>query len=269
MTCACFSRYMNILAIDTSTDYLSLAVLKDGRLAAKFHKKAHRKHSMLLVPMIDKLLKKAKLKIIDIDCFAISVGPGSFTGLRIGVTVVKGLAYALKKRIVAVPTLDVIANNAKSFKGMICPVLDARKNKIYACMYKSDGKSLKRLSKYLLLPAADLLKKVKDMRYNVLFLGDAIGQIFAGDIERAPKFDRGGWGDQETRSISSWVLVPPTENLGCSMAGPAKIRGKDWHPRADTVARLGTEYYKNKKFVMAEDLEPLYIYSRECDVTGI
>jgi len=211
---------MNILAIDTSTDYLSLAILKDGRLGAKFHKKADRRHSILLVPMIDRLLKRARLKIKEIDCFAISAGPGSFTGLRIGVTVVKGLAYALKKRIVAVPTLDVIADNAKSFKGVICPVLDARKNKVYACIYKSDGKSLKRLSKYLLLPVADLLKKVKNMRYNVLFLGDATGQIFAGDIERAPKFDRGGWGDQETRLIDSWVLVPPTENLGCSMAGP-------------------------------------------------
>ena len=259
---------MIVLAIDTSTDYLSLAILKDGRLAAKFHKKARRKHSMLLVPTIEKLVKKAKLNIEKIDCFAISAGPGSFTGLRIGVTVVKALAYALKKKIVAVPTLDVIADNAKSFKGVICPVLDARKNKVYACMYKSDGKHLKRLSKYLLLQVADLLKKVKAMRYNVLFLGDAIGQIFAGDIERAPKFDRGGWGDQETRSINSWVLVPHTENLGCSMAVPAKIRGKDWHPRADTVAKLGAEYFRNKKFVKAEDLEPLYLYSHECDITG-
>ncbi|MCX5667224.1 MAG: tRNA (adenosine(37)-N6)-threonylcarbamoyltransferase complex dimerization subunit type 1 TsaB [Candidatus Omnitrophica bacterium] len=291
---------MIILAIDTSTDYLSLAILKDGRLIVKFHKRADRRHSILLVPTIEKLIKKAKLNIGKIDCFAISIGPGSFTGLRIGVTVVKGLAYALKKRIVAVPTLDVIAENAKSFKGVVCPVLDARKNKVYACLYKSDGKSLKRLSKYLLLPVADLLKKIKAMRYNVLFLGDAMGQIFAGDIERAPKFDRGGWGDQETRSINSWVLVPPAENLGCSMAVPAKIINKDWpafafnkqavrcfggpsaeapalffigceggwHPKAEVVARLGAEYFRNKKFVKAEDLEPLYLYSHECDITG-
>lgn len=224
---------MTILAIDTSTDYLSLAILKDGRIAAKFHKRAHRRHSILLVPMIGKLLKKARLKVKDIDCFAISVGPGSFTGLRIGVTVVKGLAYALKRRIVAVPTLDAIADNAKSFKGLICPVLDARKNKVYACIYKSDGKTLKKISKYLLLPAADLLKKIKAMGYNVLFLGDAIGQIFAGDIERAPK-----------------------------------IWGKNWHPKAEVVARLGAEDFKDKKFVKPKDLEPMYLYSKECDITG-
>jgi len=217
---------VNILALDTSTDYLSLVVLKGDKMAAKFHKKAHRKHSMLLVPMIDKLLKRAGLKIKEIDYFAISVGPGSFTGLRIGVTVVKGLAYALKKKIVAVPTLDVIADNAKSFKGMICPVLDARKNKVYACLYKSDGRTVKKISKYLLLPFDDLLKKIE--KYDkVLFLGDLI----SGPRPR-------NWFD------------------------------KDWHPKADIVARLGAEYCKAKKFVKAEDLEPMYLYSRECDITG-
>ena len=71
---------MNILAIDTSTDYLSLSILKGGHLAAKFHKKADRKHSMLLVPMIEKLVKKSKLDIGSIDCFAISIGPVRLLG---------------------------------------------------------------------------------------------------------------------------------------------------------------------------------------------
>ncbi|MDO8536109.1 MAG: tRNA (adenosine(37)-N6)-threonylcarbamoyltransferase complex dimerization subunit type 1 TsaB [Candidatus Omnitrophota bacterium] len=217
-----------MLAIDTSTDYLSLAILKDGSLVAKFHKKADRRHSILLVPTIDKLLKKAGLKIKDIDCFAISVGPGSFTGLRIGVTVAKGLAYALKKKIAAVPTLDVIADNAKSFKGIVCPVLDARKNKVYACIYKSDGKKIKKISRYLLLPLDELLKKIS--KYDkVLFLGDY-----------------------------------PTGAVGFHRAG-----GIDWHPKAEVVAKLGAEYFRNRKFVKPEDLEPMYLYSRECDIKGI
>ena len=138
---------MKILAIDTSTDYLSLAVLDNGKVLAKFHQKTSMRHSILLVPTIDKMLKRARLKVKDIDCFAISIGPGSFTGLRIGVTVIKGLAYALKKPVVAVPTLDVIAWNAQNFKGMICPVLDARKNKVYACIYRSDENAVKKISK--------------------------------------------------------------------------------------------------------------------------
>lgn len=212
---------MIILAIDTSTDYLSLAILKGGRIVRKLHKKADRRHSILLVPTIEKLLKEERLKIRDVDCFAISVGPGSFTGLRIGVTVVKGFAYALKKRIVAVPTLDVIAQNVKNFKGVICPVLDARKNKVYAAIYKSDGQVIKRVSKYMLLGADELLNRLS--KYDkVIFLGDTANNNF----------------------------------------------NKDWRPRADTVARLGAEYFKNKKFVKAEDLEPMYIYSKECDITG-
>lgn len=216
---------MIILAIDTSTDYLSLAISKGEKILARFHRKSNMRHSILLVPMIDDLLKKARIGLEDIDCFAISIGPGSFTGLRIGVTVVKGLAYALKKPIVAVPTLDVIAWNAVKFKGIICPVLDARKNKIYSCIYKSDGKFPKRMTGYLLLPATDLLKKIS--KYDkVLFLGDTI----------------------------------PRPGLG--------ILHKDWHPKAEIVARIGLEYFKNRRFAKPEDLEPMYLYSRECDVTG-
>lgn len=222
---------MNLLAIDTSTDYLSLAIAGNGKLLAEFHKKADRRHSILLVPMIDKLLKKAGLKIKEIGCFAISVGPGSFTGLRIGVTVVKGLAYSLKKKIVAVPTLDAIADNAKSFKGVICPVLDARKNKVYACLYKSDGKTVKKISKHLLLPLTELFERLSKYE-KVVFLGDV--------IENRPVFAFG----RQTKQCFGW------------------------HPKAEVVARLGAEYYRDKKFVKPEDLEPLYLYSRECDITG-
>lgn len=209
---------MNLLAIDTSSIYLGLAVMKDGKVASRIHKKAVMAHSRILVPTINKILKKTGLKINDIDCFAISAGPGSFTGLRIGVTVVKGLAYSLKKKIVAVPTLDVIANNAKNFKGIICPVLDARKNKVYACIYRSDGKTIKKISPYLLLPL-DELKKKTAVYDKIYFLGDIIG------------YD-------------------------------------NWYPKAEAVARLGFESFKAKKFVKAENLEPMYLYSKECDITG-
>ena len=158
---------MNLLAIDTSSDYLSLAVMRGGKLAGSIHRKCAMMHSSILVPSIDKVLKKARLKIADIDCFAVSVGPGSFTGLRIGVTTVKGLAYALKKKIVAVPTLDAIAANAGDFRGIVCPVLNARKNKVYACIYRSDGKSIKKISRYLLLPLDEL--KQKTARYGKIY----------------------------------------------------------------------------------------------------
>lgn len=211
---------MKLLAIDTSTNYLSLAIPDGDRILGRFHKKADMSHSSLLIPMIDKLLTKVKLKLKDIDGFCISIGPGSFTGLRIGVVTVKALAYSLKKPIVTVPTLDVIARNVKNFHGIICPVLDAKKGKVYACFYKSDGKMIKRISKYLLTPMPDLAKMTRSIKEKIVFLGDVVG-------------------------------------------------ASDWHPRAENAAKIGLTKFKKREFVRPEDLEPLYLYSKECDIKGI
>ncbi|MCX5680535.1 MAG: tRNA (adenosine(37)-N6)-threonylcarbamoyltransferase complex dimerization subunit type 1 TsaB [Candidatus Omnitrophica bacterium] len=216
---------MNILSIDTSTDYLSVAITDGVKVLARYHRPSHRNHSRLLIPTISSLIKKTGLETKDIDGFCVSVGPGSFTGLRIGVVTVKGLSYTLNKPIVTVPTLDVIARNAKGFKGIVCPVIDAKKNKVYACLYKSDGKNFKKVSKYLLISVESLLKMTE--KYDkVLFLGDAV------------------------------KLVGSKETI------------KDWHPRADAAAGLATESFKKKIFVSPEKLEPMYIYSKECNITG-
>jgi len=216
---------MKILSIDTSTDYLSVAITDGAKVLARYHKPSHRNHSRLLIPTISNLVKKSGLKLNDIGGFCVSIGPGSFTGLRIGVVTVKGLAYALNKPIVAVPTLDIIARSAKGFKGIVCPVLDAKKSKVYACLYKSDGAAYKKISKYLLVPAESLLKMIS--KYDkVLFLGDGVKLV----------------------------------------GGEDKI--KSWYPRADVAASLAIESFKKKRFVSPEKLEPMYIYSRECDIKG-
>jgi tRNA threonylcarbamoyladenosine biosynthesis protein TsaB len=217
---------MKILAIDTSTDYLSLAISDGEKVMARYHRPTFRNHSRLIIPTISNLVKIAGLKIKDIDAFALSIGPGSFTGLRIGVVTVKALAYSLGKPIVTIPTLDVIARNAGNFCGLICPVIDARKSKIYACLYKSDGKVVKKISKYLLLPVEELLKKTAAYD-KVLFLGDALGLV------------------------------------GCD------VKIKSWYPKAGTVADLALDSLKKKKFTSPEALEPMYLYSRECDIKGI
>ena len=221
---------MKFLAIDTSTDYLSLAVMHDDKVLARIHRKAPRSHSSLLMPMIDRILKRSKTTLKDLDGFCLSIGPGSFTGLRIGAATVKGLAFVTKKPVVAVPTLDAIAVNGKRFCGIICPVLDARKNKVYASIYKSDGNRVKRISGFLLVEVADLLKMLE--KYDdVSFLGDFAERIVG--------------------------LLPG-----------AKIAGPSWQPRPEVLGALGADYFKKRKFVKVEDLEPLYVYSRECDITG-
>jgi len=216
---------MIILSIDTSTDYLSIAIADGAKVLARYHRPSHRNHSRLLVPTLAKLVEKAGLKLKDIDGFCVSAGPGSFTGLRIGVVTIKGMAYALNKPVVALPTLDVIACNSKGFNGIICPIIDAKKNKVYTCLYKSDGVGIKKISKYLLIPAKDLLKMTEEYD-KVLFLGDGV------------------------------KLVDRDEEI------------KNWHPRADIAAGLAVESFRKKKFISPEKLEPMYIYSRECDITG-
>lgn len=221
---------MRLLAIDTSTDHLSLAVIDGGKVVSRIHKNAPRSHSSLLLPAIDRILKRSKTTLDGLDGFCLSVGPGSFTGLRIGVATVKGLAVITGKPVAAVPTLDVIAGNAKRFCGIICAVLDARKGKVYARVYSSDGKNMKGLSGILLVPAEELMVKLKDFD-KVLFIGDY--------AEKASSL------------------------LERSAVAPVK-----WQPKPETVGSIGAECFRKKRFVDAEDLEPLYVYSRECDITG-
>jgi len=257
---------MKILAIDTSTNYLTLAVMKDDKVIGRFHRKASMMHSSMLVPMIDKLLKKARLKIKDMDGFSIGIGPGSFTGLRIGVATVKGLAYSLNKPIMTVSSLDAIAQNAKRFKGIICPVLDARKNKVYACLYKSNGETVKRISKYLLLPADELMKEL-DSYDKILLMGDAVEQILRVTRGPARGAHKRSWG---------WGLTHPNypdsqrarSTEGDRAAGPVKFVIENWYPRADIIGKLGIGLFKKRKFVKPENLEPMYLYSKECDITG-
>jgi tRNA threonylcarbamoyladenosine biosynthesis protein TsaB len=222
---------VKLLALDTSTEYLTLAITDGVKIIGRMHKRAPRSHSSLLMPMIERLLKKARLKLKDLDGFCIGVGPGSFTGLRIGVATVKGLAFVTGKPIATVPTFDAIAANAARLRGTVCVVLDARKNKVYGCFYRLNGKgSVRKLSPYLLVPVDELLKKCE--KYDTLyFMGDYAERI-------AP------------------------------LCGRAKIASAQWHPRAVSIAALGTDLFRKKKFVSAEKLEPMYIYSHECDITG-
>jgi tRNA threonylcarbamoyladenosine biosynthesis protein TsaB len=220
---------MRILAIDTSTDYLSIAVTDGARTLARFHRKVGRRHSDLLIPTIKRLIKECGLKLKDIEGLSVGIGPGSFTGLRIAVTTAKGLAHALRIPVVTVPTLDAIAANAGRFRGNICPVLDARKGKLYACLYRSDGKDIKRIWKYLLLTAGGLAEKISGK--NALLLGDGMETVKKTGI----KFSNGI---------------------------------EYWQPRAETIGRLALTDFRNRRFTKPEDLEPLYLYSRECDIKG-
>lgn len=242
---------MILLAIDTSTDYLSLAILKGRKIPAAYHSKADRRHSILLVPTIGKLLKKTGTRLKDVDCFVISIGPGSFTGLRIGVTVIKALAYTLGKPVVTVPTLDIIARNAIGFKGIICPVLDARKDKVYASLYRSDSEDIKRISDYKLLPMESLLK--------ILRQAQGPHREHGRKMNKAQRYDK-------ILLMGDQSAVAAKRSLDNGLRGVSIF--KRWHPRAEVAVRIGAEIFKKKKYIKPEKVEPLYLYSRECDIKG-
>ncbi|HOM01491.1 MAG TPA: tRNA (adenosine(37)-N6)-threonylcarbamoyltransferase complex dimerization subunit type 1 TsaB [Acetivibrio sp.] len=164
---------MKILALDTSALVAAVAVMEDDRLLAEYMLNHRKTHSQQLVAMIREVLGSLELEPKDIDVFAASTGPGSFTGLRIGVTTVKAMAYATGKPVVSVPTLDAIAYNIPISSFTICPVMDARNNQVYTALYDWDETGQKRITDYMGIPVPELVQLIKDMGKKVIFAGDA------------------------------------------------------------------------------------------------
>ena len=157
---------MKILGIDTSTADSSIAVMDDDRILGQFTVNQKRTHSETLVPMIKDLLKYLGLSINDIDLFAVGSGPGSFTGIRIGMTIAKTLAQVTKKDIIGVSTLEAIAIHARA--KYIMPVIDARGGRIYYAIFNED---MERLSEDTLAFAEDL-SPILDKYDDIFVLGD-------------------------------------------------------------------------------------------------
>ena len=136
---------MKILAVDSSALVASAALCEDERLLAEYTLNNKNTHSETLLPMIESLLSFFSLEVGDVDIFAVSSGPGSFTGVRIGAATVKGLAFASGKPCVGVSTLEALAYNLRLYKGLICPVMNARRSQVYTALFRSDGKNVTRL----------------------------------------------------------------------------------------------------------------------------
>ncbi|NLJ40410.1 MAG: tRNA (adenosine(37)-N6)-threonylcarbamoyltransferase complex dimerization subunit type 1 TsaB [Clostridiales bacterium] len=165
---------MRILAVESSGMVAAAAIMEKGRLLGEFlldHKKTH---SQQLMPLIAQLLNSLDMTLSEIDVFAVSQGPGSFTGLRIGIATVKGLAQAAGKQVVGIPTLDGLAYNLSCREGLICPIMDARRDQVYTAVYRSDGSDIERLEDYMAIPVKELAEKLKGYDEHVIFNGDGI-----------------------------------------------------------------------------------------------
>ena len=171
---------MKILGVDTSTPIGSVGLINGERFIAEHTLSIVKAHSSRLMPAIDQILKWADLTVNDLDACAIGIGPGSFTGIRIGVGTIKSLCYALKKPIIGVSTLEAIAYNLRYTDRLICPILDARKDEVYGAVFRG-GQNLLRKSDDLCAPIESLLNQINDA---AIFVGDGLQRYASVVLER-------------------------------------------------------------------------------------
>lgn len=234
---------MLILAVETSTSTGSVALVeaplpeddlfRGEKVLAEVILNLPVTHSESLMPSIDRLLQEASISITHVQGIALALGPGSFTGLRIGASTVKGLAYALRVPVVGVPTLDALAHNARFASSLICPVLDARKKEVYAALFRGNGEGrVDKISEDWVMAPEDLCSRIVE---KTIFLGNG--------IELYGKVLREKLGPHA-------LLAPPDLSL----------------PRALNVARLSLPKFKKGITLDIFSFTPTYIRRSEAEI---
>lgn len=219
---------MKILALDSSGIVASVAVVQDDTLLAEYTVNYKKTHSQTLLPMLDEIVRMTELELGTVDAIAVAAGPGSFTGLRIGSATAKGLGLALDKPLVAVPTVDALAYNLYDARGLVCPIMDARRSQVYTGIYRYQEHRLTAVKEQWAAPVEELFENLDALGEPVIFLGDGV-PVYRQRIEAELK-------------------VP------CSFA-PAHVNKQ----RAAAVAALGMLYYKEGRLQTAAQHSPEYL----------
>lgn len=225
---------MRILALDSSGLVAGVAVAwSDGteeEILAEYTVNYKKTHSQTLLPMLDETAKMIELDMDTIDAVAVAAGPGSFTGLRIGSATAKGLGLALGIPLVAVPTLHGLAYNLWGAKGLVCPIMDARRGQVYTAIFEFRGDELIVLEDQMAVGIEELADKLLSYDKNVTFLGDGV-PVFRQVLE-------------EKLSGNMQVLFAPA-NMN--------------RQRAASVAALGLRYYREGRYEPAAEHAPEYL----------
>ncbi|NTV30234.1 MAG: tRNA (adenosine(37)-N6)-threonylcarbamoyltransferase complex dimerization subunit type 1 TsaB [Candidatus Omnitrophica bacterium] len=231
---------MKILAVDTSTRHLSVAVTDGDKLLAARNVAPRKDLSMTITFDIERALQKAGIFLHDIEGFVVGLGPGSFTGLRVGLSMMKAFIMVTEKPVVGVSSLDAIAMNVRSRKPVnICVINDARRGLLYACVYEKKNGCLTRKCEYLLQPVDEVLRQVEG---ETVFIGDGIPH--ARD-----------------------VIVAASHKPGAGFVPHFEL-DRHWLPKAKELARLGYQRLLRGDFDKIETLAPLYLYPEDCQVSS-
>ena len=224
---------MNLLAIDTATDQLGVALVDETRVLASYEVLAERIHAIELPQAVTRVLQAAHLTLPQVDAIAVDIGPGAFTGLRIGAAFVKALAFTAKKPVIGVPSLDVLAAGVPCAQSLVCPMLDAKQRKVYAARYRTTNGALRKQSDYELLSVDELLPTFGQEEVIVLGNGAAL------------------YRDRLQQVLGNRVMF----------ADPALGL-----PNAAVLGRLGLERLNAGQRDDPSTLVPMYLHPRHCTI---
>lgn len=223
---------MKILGLDSSGLVAAAAVMEDDVLLAEYTVQYKKTHSQTLVPMLDEIRRMTELDLTTLDAIAVASGPGSFTGLRIGAATAKGLGLALGLPIVEVPTLEGLAYNICGSAGVVCPLMDARRNQVYTGIYEFVSEEhcwgMRILQEQCAVDIAVIVEKLNGLGRETVFLGDGV-PVFAQQIAE--------------KMTVPYLFAPANNN----------------RQRAASIAALGARYYAQGKTVPAAKHQPEYL----------
>lgn len=164
---------MKILGIDTSSEVATIAVMDENKLIGEYTINHKKTHSQKLMPMIEEMLRSCEISVDDIDLIGVAIGPGSFTGLRIGVATAKAMAHVRNIPIASINTLESLAFNMNLSKGIIYPILDAQRNQVYTCKFTWENNTMVALEDISVKDIDSLLEEIKERYEEAIVLGEA------------------------------------------------------------------------------------------------
>ena len=218
---------MRILALDSSGLVATVAIVEDDQTIAEYTVNYKKTHSQTLLPMLDEIVKMTEFDLDTIDAIAVAGGPGSFTGLRIGSATAKGLGLALNKPLIHVPTVDGMAYNLFGCTGLICPMMDARRNQVYTGIYRFE-REFEIVEEQMAIAVKELIDKLNAYGEKVTFLGDGV-----------PVYEK---------QLEEGLQVPYS-------FAPAHVNRQS----AAAVGTLGMKYFAEGKMETAREHQPDYL----------
>ena len=227
------------LGIETANAPLSVAIVKDGKVVAEVVQNIKLTHSAGAMPAVEAIFAKAGLKPVDIDAIAVSEGPGSYTGVRIGATLAKTLAWTLKKPLVGISSLKVLAANVSLHNGLICPLFDARRSNVYTAIYK--GTTLETVVEDYHDHIDGLLQRLKELAEPVLFVGADVDVFWEKIVATL--------GDYAYRAPFSYDLPRACEVIRLASEGelPSTEATHHFVPQYKRIAEAEANWLKEQK----------------------